>query len=1417
LTAWAVESLELHFGAVASPRRPCVDPASPTVKRIFHPNVISRKLVERTLWILASLSIILIALSCAVYVVRSGWLSVGQTTVRLADVRHESGFAYIAPTYHPELSERWAPSEGIVLENGVPLSGTAGAEHAAIRKSGKGRTSFWQGDVYFSSSDNSSPVLNGRIYAIRYSRYVTDPQAYAVYIAALAFLAVTGCLAWRFPWAWERIRCAANASAVPLLRFLLGLSFFSLAISAATILNRDGVLSLGWKNQKIAAVRHEAGFAYIAPTHHPELSVEKATSSGVVLEGGVPLPGSGDAAHDEIRDLGRGRYSFSSETVHFSATDNSSPLSNGRSYEIRYLRILPETLATAAFECAVLLFFAAGYIAYRNDEIRKALRGFITFTFGPQFFCLLLVTSLSLALAFAAFANRRGWASLGQRTDALLHLHPESGFAVSAPTYHPELSAELKPSQGIVLENGAAFPRALNASHGEIKKLGGGRYSFWGGVVYFSASDNSDPLTNGRAYAIRYPRSIGPFGACFLYAVALLLSASSVWYALKIPPLLRWIDRIMCNAIAPPYFLLITLSGLTLGLSYAAYMNRHGMFSLGWKTVSLHAFRTEGGFAYSAPTNNSDLGPTTDPSTMVMLENGVPLPGPAESVHDEIRQLGRGRYSFWGDNIYFSASDNTDPRVNGRSYQAHYPTMVSRPARLALYALTAILLGAAHRYGRVSNEIKAALAAIGSILRGPIFRLLPILSFVFLLLSCIAYLNKMGALSFGWRSAKLTSIQHDAGFAYVAATGHPELGYQYLPSRGRLLQNGVPLPAPAGVRIEDIRQFGRGRYLFLGDALYFSAPDNSAPVANGRSYEIRYPVVWNPAVPFLLLTVTVILIGATAWGASGSIAHRERLRSLYRFLEHPPFYVPASIVLLLFLIPRLPFFLHFPIVDIEQDSGSYLTLVNLLRGHYWLYFDVRTPGYPLMVWPFTYLPDPWLVIVYSQNFLSLLSSTLLVYGVFRLRPALALPASMAMAAFVAGSQVVMYDTAILSESLYTSTIIFTVAFLILAFARAKPAYFILSSSTMAYSIMVRPAGMYFIVIYALVLAYLLWNRYRRRLLLAYLIPFPAILLLLCSYNYYTLRSFLISPFGEANLAGATILYWEPDASLPEDVRQGVNDLPNAYAKAGITATDFATLRDSWDPEKLIDVFNRQYNRLVWGAGYGSGKRFGHKGYLYYRKYIRQLSLAAIRSHPLIYLKYVWTNFSIYFDNITYHYEFYEQLSNRVRDEFIDKSTAYTIVPTENVHVEPSLPPAIQIIGSGKEAVIGFVPTFLSRLHVAWERIHWNSFLCLFWVWLYIPIFLLSTFRLLHSKGRDLGAFLLVTLSLIVLGGGLVVALVEIAMNRYSYPTQFIFYLLVAMLPILLRTKERANGHASEPSGPGDGEMQTTGVRHNSHD
>ncbi len=69
----------------------------------------------------------------------------------------------------------------------------------------------------------------------------------------------------------------------------------------------------------------------------------------------------------------------------------------------------------------------------------------------------------------------------------------------------------------------------------------------------------------------------------------------------------------------------------------------------------------------------ADVTPTASTSLLRLYENSTAL-GPAHTLHAEIRSTGQGRYSHYsasdgsGESIRFAASDNSDPRSNGRAY-----------------------------------------------------------------------------------------------------------------------------------------------------------------------------------------------------------------------------------------------------------------------------------------------------------------------------------------------------------------------------------------------------------------------------------------------------------------------------------------------------------------------------------------------------------------------------------------------------------------------------------------------------------------------------------------------------------------------------------------------------------------------------
>ena len=72
-------------------------------------------------------------------------------------------------------------------------------------------------------------------------------------------------------------------------------------------------------------------------------------------------------------------------------------------------------------------------------------------------------------------------------------------------------------------------------------------------------------------------------------------------------------------------------------------------------------------FEIRVDTNNSP-----EASGLSIREDGRLL-GASHTVHAAITTRGRGVYSHWGDSLYFSSSDNSDPRTNGRLYVVRAP------------------------------------------------------------------------------------------------------------------------------------------------------------------------------------------------------------------------------------------------------------------------------------------------------------------------------------------------------------------------------------------------------------------------------------------------------------------------------------------------------------------------------------------------------------------------------------------------------------------------------------------------------------------------------------------------------------------------------------------------------------------------
>ena len=105
-------------------------------------------------------------------------------------------------------------------------------------------------------------------------------------------------------------------------------------------------------------------------------------------------------------------------------------------------------------------------------------------------------------------------------------------------------------------------------------------------------------------------------------------------------------------------------------------------------------------------------------SRLRLWENAIPL-GPAHAPHATIREHGGGAYSHWSGNLYFSSSDGSDPRLNGRSYLATAETRLNHAVSAVLVLILLTCLWAGRR--ELKNRYPARLAGIAGSISLPRF------------------------------------------------------------------------------------------------------------------------------------------------------------------------------------------------------------------------------------------------------------------------------------------------------------------------------------------------------------------------------------------------------------------------------------------------------------------------------------------------------------------------------------------------------------------------------------------------------------------------------------------------------------------------------------------------------------------------
>jgi hypothetical protein len=256
-----------------------------------------------------------------------------------------------------------------------------------------------------------------------------------------------------------------------------------------------------------ADIQHAAGFCY---TWHVPLDLRVAPwhQAGLQLrEDGKPLPlRVDDRTTVETQGLGRfGAAPFAvgaeqREYVWFSASDNSSPLTNGRKYELQIERPTYRGIiwSFALFLIAGLL----GLIALPGKLWLGAYKAVV----NPGLQRVRSVRMLAIGLALCAgCALAQTWA--GTRFEWKVALQPSIWVYESGDIFYCRLSRWIPhPGYGVIYEKS----KALEPNNDALKKSGTttGSYSiasYHPPSVKIRTSDGTNPAHNGRTYTLGVP------------------------------------------------------------------------------------------------------------------------------------------------------------------------------------------------------------------------------------------------------------------------------------------------------------------------------------------------------------------------------------------------------------------------------------------------------------------------------------------------------------------------------------------------------------------------------------------------------------------------------------------------------------------------------------------------------------------------------------------------------------------------------------------------------------------------------------------------------------------------------------------------------------------------------------------------
>ncbi|MDQ3193513.1 MAG: hypothetical protein M3P82_00800 [Bacteroidota bacterium] len=512
------------------------------------------------------------------------------------------------------------------------------------------------------------------------------------------------------------------------------------------------------------------------------------------------------------------------------------------------------------------------------------------------------------------------------------------------------------------------------------------------------------------------------------------------------------------------------------------------------------------------------------------------------------------------------------------------------------------------------------------------------------------------------------------------------------------------------------------------------------------------------------------------------------------------FLYSTLLVLLVFIITRVQYFLYYPVLVLSSDSASYCAAAFDIMDFHSPVFDIRTPGYPLILSLVWMLSKTVYVLALAQSLFTLAVSIFFLWVIDQIYRSLTFLSAISLSVFISSSYYLILEVSLLTEGIFVSTLLLSSGLLMLALKKNQICCWALYSASVALIILIRPAGLFLIGVMAVIFIFFWLNKYKFKFYLSLVLPFAAIIFSLCMYNYMTLRLFTITPFGEANLSGVTLLFMEPSPEYPQLVNDAIKNTLDSVPRS-----DINYVRNSSGISKLYYTFNDNFYRQV-SLTENLMKADSALNFVAIQPIIRKISIDAIKNNPKIYAKFVMSNFLFFFYNVKVDMNYYEELSGILQKTYVEKKYIRELETgkwrqissdkTDNEKIrlffteETLKQNDLEYVEISEAGGIELKPTFLKSLYEGYESVYNFLFRNFLWLILFGAVFIISIIKLIKSRFRDVDAFIPFLFCIIYITKAILVSLVEVSLTRYSFTVEYAVYFSLPFLVLLLKSKTK---------------------------